>query len=914
MSDLNHDSNKGPFLFAQVLWDELRHLQYHNGSEPTPSLKQIYQRIATLAPEKTLSALCFSGGGIRSATFNLGVIQALAKLGLLGRFDYLSSVSGGGYIAGWLKAWLNTDGPVNVAAALAEPAKGKDFDPLAPEPKPIDHLREYSNYLTPRVGFFSPDTWTAAALIVRNLILNWLVLIPGLAAFVAIPQGAFIIAAGSPRPCGGSQNPVETWGWVALLIAFALALWASVAVYAFRRQRSTEATILRWAVLPLWLSCLSLSCAGLWLCVPSYSSAGLLVFCLLWCTGIPLAGWLLALATIRPVKKRPPWRSELWGIVLSGLVATVLLFVMARFWLPPLEATPLLFVILAVPILLGLYLLARALFVAFASIGESDKAADTGEIPSSELANEDREWWGRLSGWILLLAAVWLGTSALVLLGNHVLERYAHSFLTHAVAAAGGISGLITALLGASPRTQGRSDSTATPPSRSKELLLSLLAPLTAASIILLLSRLVAWTARATTGHNELLRLSTLDERLALVDGWDLTRVFLLFVLVPSLFLAASWLLGWVVNVNRFSAHGLYRNRLVRAYLGASNRKRQPDTFTGFDPSDNMPLYRLSGGASPRPLPVVNVTLNLVKSAEKLAWQQRKAESFSMTPLYCGNFHEGYRRSRDYGGPNGISLGTAMTISGAAANPSAGYHSSPIVTFLMALFNVRLGCWLGNTNKCGEAVYPLPGPGHAWMSLFAELFGFTDASHPYVNLSDGGHFENLGVYEMVLRRCRYIVVSDAGQDLRHDFEDLGNLIRKVRIDFGIPIQFAHPINILPRTENGPGVVMALGTIKYDVVDPGTQPGWLLYIKPTLRAGGQAIPYDVFSYYRSSKAFPHEPTADQWFSEAQFESYRALGEHLAEKLGGKQGVSDLPDLFNAAQELPEQTAGTPLSSG
>ena len=126
-----------------------------------------------------------------------------------------------------------------------------------------------------------------------------------------------------------------------------------------------------------------------------------------------------------------------------------------------------------------------------------------------------------------------------------------------------------------------------------------------------------------------------------------------------------------------------------------------------------------------------------------------------MTPFFCGNFHEGYRRSQCYGGHGGVSLGTAIAISGAAANPHMGYCSSPALGFLMTLFNARLGAWLGNTNRYGDRTYWLPGPQQALWPLFAELFGITTQDFKYINLSDGGHFDNLGLYEVVLRRCRY---------------------------------------------------------------------------------------------------------------------------------------------------------------
>src|SRR3954471_15569116 len=152
-------------------------------AERARDLREIYGFIDGFGAEHgNLSALCLSGGGIRSATFNLGVIQTLARIGLLGKFDYLSSVSGGGYIASWLRAWMHRRGVDEVVRELGKGARGSD--PLNIEPKPLVNLREYSNYLTPAVGLFSGDTWSAAATIARNLLLNWLVLIPLLAAVV----------------------------------------------------------------------------------------------------------------------------------------------------------------------------------------------------------------------------------------------------------------------------------------------------------------------------------------------------------------------------------------------------------------------------------------------------------------------------------------------------------------------------------------------------------------------------------------------------------------------------------------------------------------------------------------------------------------------------------------------------------
>ena len=284
-----------------------------------------------------------------------------------------------------------------------------------------------------------------------------------------------------------------------------------------------------------------------------------------------------------------------------------------------------------------------------------------------------------------------------------------------------------------------------------------------------------------------------------------------------------------------------------------------------------------------RPLHLINIALNLVKG-DNLAWQQRKAQSFTISALHSGSWNLGYRRSEEYGAnrylDQGLSLGTALAISGAAASPNMGYHSSSAVTFLLALFNVRLGWWLGNPGRAGADTYRRASPSVSIQPLLAETFGLTDSCHPYVYLSDGGHFENLGLYEMVLRRCHCILVVDAGCDPRLTFEDLGNAIRKIRIDLGIDIELN--LDQIKRAEGAKTSNRhhAIGTIRYDNVDDNATAGTLIYLKPSL-TGNE--PSDVQDYAARHSAFPHEPTSDQFFDEAQFESYRRLGEHVAQEV-------------------------------
>src|SRR5262249_28679130 len=227
---------------------------------------------------------------------------------------------------------------------------------------------------------------------------------------------------------------------------------------------------------------------------------------------------------------------------------------------------------------------------------------------------------------------------------------------------------------------------------------------------------------------------------------------------------------------------------------------------------------------------------------------------------------------------------TAVAISGAAASPNMGYHSSPSIAFLLTLLNVRLGWWLGNPGSAGDATYSSDGPSPAVRPILSEMFGLTTDDAKFVYLSDGGHFENLGLYEMVRRRCRYIVVSDAGCDPDHTFEDLGNAVRKIALDLGITISFEGLDALKSRKESekdgqatpsGEVRFHAIGTIDYPAADFGGQEGYILYVKPGYRPD-LITNVGVRDYANAHTDFPHQGTGNQWFDEPQFESYRALG--------------------------------------
>lgn len=363
----------------------------------------------------------------------------------------------------------------------------------------------------------------------------------------------------------------------------------------------------------------------------------------------------------------------------------------------------------------------------------------------------------------------------------------------------------------------------------------------------------------------------------------------LLALLLGSLSIAC--LLGWRIDINEFSMHMMYRNRLARCYLGASNAGlRRPHVFTGFDQNDDIPLASLASADWKDPMsgpyPIVNCSLNLVGGHE-LAWQQRKAASFVFTPCFCGydfaDLPPGYcsTTASDEGLPayaasrGPLTLATAMAISGAAASPNMGYHSAPATAFLMTLFNIRLGWWIGNPRH--EKGWLRSSPGWALGRLVAEMFGLTNAGGRYVYLSDGGHFENLGIFELVRRRCRFIMVCDAEEDGDFAFEGLGNAIEKCRTDLGVDIDL-DVRSIRERNEKGHSQAhCAVGRIHYDETDTNAHAGIILYLKSSL-TGDE--PTDVLHYAARTPVFPHETTLDQWFGESQFEGYRALGYHAA----------------------------------
>jgi hypothetical protein len=603
------------------------------------------------------------------------------------------------------------------------------------------------------------------------------------------------------------------------------------------------------------------------------------------------------------------------GLVAGTVLAAVLMWLIGRLSAPADSGTA------ATAVLAGT---SGALEAAMMSIGPllvmiamgAGSAIEVGLIGG--YGEEDmREWRASLGAYLLLIGILWAGFSLLSIYGPLLAWAVGTTVASMAGIGWAAISG-IGALAGRSAQTNGAKAS------RGPMEYVALIAP---PVFIIGLVVAVAMLAAALQGipipgAGDAQAASQFLPKLSGANplGADPRSTW-------AILLASAWVatIGCLyVNINLFALNAFYANRLVRCYLGASRPKeapsegrptfaptnspvpvRRPNPITGFDPTDDFPLRDLIVVRSWRdddlvvdyrgPYHLINTAMNLVAGSE-LAWQERMAESFTLSPLYCGSKTTGYRRSHvvkddleadeiepdEADDPPGrevpgygddVRLGTAVSVSGAAASPNSGYHSSPLVAILMTVFNARLGLWFGNPAR---NAWRRSGPGFA-LYLFDELFGRTTNKGKYVYLSDGGHFENLGVYELVRRRCRYIVLCDAGADPTLSFWDLASLVRKCREDFGVRIEIdVSPLSRKEGTAQGQWHC-AVGRIHYEDVDVGASPGTLFYIKPSL-TGDE--PSDVRNYVVDHPTFPHESTADQFFSESQFESYRVLGEHIA----------------------------------
>ena len=554
------------------------------------------------------SALCLSGGGIRSATFNLGILQGLARHNLLDKFDYLSTVSGGGYIGSWLSSWIHRE-PGGIQDVMSK-LSNKPASVLHPEPTPIQHLRSYSNYLSPKLGLLSADTWTLVAIVTRNLLLNWLVFIPLLIAVVMVPR-LYVSAL--------TESTKLTWIPAMLIVAFVtqalgIAYVASTLPSSGKRS-NTAKQFLVFGLTPLTLAVVVLSLAWAWLNWADYPKDATVTQFLtargpinLTRSNVIVPSILLGLFSCvvyfgaRLYRRYNPSLRSWWQMILVFLGAAALTTVASTLigflvWkialLPYLDpvAHPHAYACLAVPILLTLYAIGGTLIAG---------------VTSRWTEEDDQEWWARCGAWLLIVVFGWTAVSVLVIFGPQlpVMLRWPkkwsdwQSVATAAATAVGVISGAITLLGGFSSGTPSHRKLETAPGSepvmeKEKPALLfrltSFAAPAFLAFVIILLSlgtnwvlmgfaSTVRWLATLAPSLAPSLEAVGIPAKFQLrfgVTNWldhlDVIRStpFRLVVTVWIVLIIFGWIMARAINTNMFSIHSMYGNRLKRAYLGA---------------------------------------------------------------------------------------------------------------------------------------------------------------------------------------------------------------------------------------------------------------------------------------------------------------------------------------------------------
>ncbi|KKO50595.1 hypothetical protein VT06_01055 [Arsukibacterium sp. MJ3] len=376
------------------------------------------------------------------------------------------------------------------------------------------------------------------------------------------------------------------------------------------------------------------------------------------------------------------------------------------------------------------------------------------------------------------------------------------------------------------------------------------------------------------------------------------------------------FLLCWVFSyqrdlINRSSLNTLYSARLRRAYLGAANQYRfnetdeQKEAVSSYHAQDDMPLTTYQPQQFGGPVHIINVTINRTLSPHSKLWQpDRQGLNLAVSSviadnpaaIYAANPEQQWLAQREQ-----LALAKWLAISGAAVSTGMGAHTKWYTSLILALFNLRLGYWWGAERR---------GNGNHFYSCLAKELTSRYDNKPGCSwyLSDGGHFENLAAYEMIRRRVPRIVIIDAGQDSTFAYADLANLVRHARIDFGYDFKCASeqqtqalfgdkadisqlqnlagcPADLKNTIAGDPQpkracLLVGHYSAKFTQNDPPAAPIYVLYIKPNL-TGNE--PIDITNYQQQFSEFPHQSTGDQFYDEAQWESYRKLGQHTADEL-------------------------------
>jgi len=360
--------------------------------------------------------------------------------------------------------------------------------------------------------------------------------------------------------------------------------------------------------------------------------------------------------------------------------------------------------------------------------------------------------------------------------------------------------------------------------------------------------------------------------------------IVLLFFFVPII---------WLFEANAYSLHQFYKDRLSKAFLFVppSTGMLEPRALLNFKLSEIQ--------ANKGPYHIINAALN-VQGSKEANRRGRNADFFTFTRDFVGSDLTHYAATTQNQATLGmenidrrLDLGSAMAISGAAISANMGSNTVRWLSPTLALLNIRLGYWLRNPRDLGNRISFFK-PREWYYNLFGkfylllEMFNALDEERAFIYLTDGGHIENLGIYQLLKRGCRLVIAVDAEADPELSCASLLKLERYTRIDLGVRIilpweeireRYRETSDeIDPHTpkeaERHRGPHCALGRILYEDGSYGV----LLYFKSSM--SGDEKDY-LIDYKKRYSDFPHENTGDQFFTEEQFEAYRALGYHVVE---------------------------------
>lgn len=366
-------------------------------------------------------------------------------------------------------------------------------------------------------------------------------------------------------------------------------------------------------------------------------------------------------------------------------------------------------------------------------------------------------------------------------------------------------------------------------------------------------------------------------------------------------------LLNYALPAHRWSLMPLYRDRLAQAFQLAEGRGKvepKPKELTRF--TDCPP----GGNGWPELIVCAAANLNDTDPENRLG-AGRWADSFTFSPKFVGGPTVGYVRTADY--ENGlskarardVSLASVVSVSGAAFSPAMGKFDYGPIGGLFAVLNLRLGLWLPQPRWV--AANPETWRRKAgWPYLLSELFGAYKRANPFVYTTDGGHWENIGVVELLRRGCTEIYVLSAAGDGATSFSTLGEAIALAReeLDVDIHVDLSPlrprivPADQGPKSEGGATKGRQLlrkrdGELCPEEFAPSAGAvGWFTYPAKHSSRRGRILfveanlvsntPWDVQSWAESQNIFPDDPTTDQFFNHRQFESYRRLGMHQVEE--------------------------------